>query len=141
MTVLLFCDKFKDLLPGLSIYLKRSIFTIAFELACVDPGSKACSRHSARCEVYQRLQFVDGLSFLRLQSAMQADSIQRLVPQGNASKETCAHLVVNIACERDKPPRIIKLTKAMLTVCSVSKLRRSSCGAHLVDGRSVTESA
>ena len=64
-----------------------------------------CSSRSAGSEGYQRLQFVDGLIFLRLRSAMQADSLSRLVPQGNANKETCIYLVVNTAPKRDKPPR------------------------------------
>jgi len=47
---------------------------------------------------------------------MQADSMERLVPQGNASKETCAYLVVNIAYKRDKPPTFIKLRLCSLSV-------------------------
>ena len=83
------------------------------ELACVDdvsmpyvdPDCKWLSSCSAESEGYRRLRFVDGLNFLRLRCAMQADFLRRLVSQGNANKETSNHLVANTACKRDETPK------------------------------------
>lgn len=61
--------------------------------------------HLSASEVYRRLQLVDGLSFLRLWGAIQADSLSRPVPQGSANKENCIFQVVNTACKQDKPLR------------------------------------
>ena len=49
-----------------------------------------CASCSAGCEVCQRLQFVEGLRFLRPRSEMQVDTFKELVLQGNASTETNA---------------------------------------------------
>ncbi len=81
-------------LRGLHNCLSRKLVSIQF------PSDSSCSAES---EGYQRLQFVDSLSFLRLRGAMQADSLIRLVSQGNANKETSVCLVADTACKREKP--------------------------------------
>ena len=86
--------------PSFSTYLKRSS----------QLSHSIQSSWSALVAVYQRLQFVEGLSFLRLRGVMQADSLKELVLQVNASKETSAFLVVNSTKKRNKSLRKFWLT-------------------------------